>query len=180
VCLESIAFACGEPPQHLRLKSLTELQQGTSCPDVTLQWKSFDGRTLTLQSTLNAKQGRCALFRAVRGHVPRCCPDSRAHSAVQCCDHDASTDGRSCGPVTAHPHPDRTLHTCRIFRLNGKLATRAVVRQELLKQHVFGEFSFVRQAQVAELVQSSSAAALAGIISGASQSTWHVTGCLLL
>jgi hypothetical protein len=64
------------------------------------------------------------------------------------------------------PH-SAPLPPCRIFRLNGKLATRAAVRKELLKQHVFGEFSFVRQAQVAELVQSSSSAALAGIISGA-------------
>ena len=57
-------------------------------------------------------------------------------------------------------------YTCRVFRLNGKLATRTAVRQELLKQHVFGELSFVRQAQVAQLVQNSSAAMLAGITSG--------------
>lgn len=61
----------------------------------------------------------------------------------------------------------RCYLSCRVFRLNGKLATRTAVRQALVKEHVFGEFSFVRQAQVAELVQNSSSGMLGQVISGA-------------
>ena len=57
--------------------------------------------------------------------------------------------------------------------MNGKVATRAAVRQQLLSRHVFGDFSFVRQAQVAELVQSSSPAALARVITGAHAGRVH-------
>jgi len=54
----------------------------------------------------------------------------------------------------------------RVFKLNGKLTTRNAVRKELLRSNVFGELSFVRQAQVAQLVQNSSAQHLAHVVAG--------------
>ena len=60
MCLEAIAFACGEPAQHLRLKNLTELQQGQDSPSVTVDWVSFSGSKLSIQATMNSKQGRYA------------------------------------------------------------------------------------------------------------------------
>ena len=68
---------------------------------------------------------------------------------------------------------------CSVFRMNGKVATRAAVRQQLLQRHVFGEFSFVRQAQVAELVQRSSPAALARVITGALQRWTRVCSTIM-
>lgn len=54
-----------------------------------------------------------------------------------------------------------------MFRLNGKIATKAVVARTLLKEHLYGDFTFIRQAQVGKIVQSSgSSKALASIISG--------------
>lgn len=143
VCLEALAFACGVPATHIRLKSFSDLVQGHEQPQVTVEWTSVSGDKLTVTASVTSKQGRCAI-----------------HASVQV-------------PVKKRKHPScrfQWLNTCRTFRLNGKNATCVAVRQALVSKHVFGEFSFVRQAQVAELVKSSSPEALARVITGV---LWH-------
>ena len=56
-----------------------------------------------------------------------------------------------------------------VFKMNGKIATKASVHRKLLKEHLYGVNSFVRQAQVATLVQNSSPAKLAEVIHGTPQ-----------
>lgn len=61
-----------------------------------------------------------------------------------------------------------TSSTCRVFRMDGKVATKALVVRTLLKERLYGDFTFIRQAQVGKIVQScGSSKALASIISGA-------------
>jgi hypothetical protein len=60
VCLESIAFACGEPAHNLRLKSLDDLRQGQEAPNITVEWSTPSGHKLTIHARLDSKQGRRA------------------------------------------------------------------------------------------------------------------------
>lgn len=50
--------------------------------------------------------------------------------------------------------------------MNGKLATKTNVHRTLLKEHLYGEIAFVRQAQVATIVQNGNANTLAAVIYG--------------
>ena len=66
-------------------------------------------------------------------------------------------------PILDNLEPD----ACRVFRLNGKIVTKAVVSRTLLKERLYGDFTFIRQAQVGKIVQTSgNSKALASIISG--------------
>lgn len=60
--------------------------------------------------------------------------------------------------------------------MNGKLATKASIQCTLLKEHLYGEISFVRQAQVANIVQNSSANNLAEVIYGTFQYVVCIAG----
>lgn len=55
--MEAVAFATGEPANHLRLKSWSDLHQAP--PKVAVEWASLDGCKLRIEAWLDLKQGRC-------------------------------------------------------------------------------------------------------------------------